>query len=104
MSDDKDHLREKLYERGKAEEDRYFAELSQKQVAKIRTEHAKSIAAGHANCPRCGATLEVAQRHGVAAEACPKGHGIWVDMDDLDKITQDQGEGWLSRLLFGKRR
>ena len=104
MSDEKDHLREKLHDREKAEEERYFSELSKKQISKIRAEHAKSVAAGHGDCPRCGAALEVAQRHGVAAEACPKGHGMWVDMDDLDKITKDQGEGWFSRLLLGKRR
>jgi Zn-finger nucleic acid-binding protein len=45
----------------------------------------------------------VAQRHGVAADACPKGHGIWVEMDELDQITNRQGEGWLSRLILGKR-
>lgn len=103
MSDDKDRLREKLHEREKAEEDRYFAELSKKQIAKIRAQHAEGVKAGHAICPRCGAALEVLQRHGVAGQACPKDHGVWIDMADLEQITKRQGEGWFSRLLLGKR-
>jgi hypothetical protein len=103
MSDDKDRLREKLHEREKGQEEHYFSELSKKQIEKIRAQHAQAVAAGHADCPQCGATLEVIQRYGVAAQACPKNHGVWMDMDDLEQITKRQGEGWFSRLLLGKR-
>ena len=103
MSDEKDHLGDKLREKEKAEEDRYFAELSKRQVEKLRAKHAESTTAGLADCPRCGAALEVVQQHGVAADACPKGHGIWLDMGELAEITTRQGEGWLSRLILGKR-
>jgi hypothetical protein len=103
MSDDKDRLREKLHEREKAEEDRYFAELSKKQIAKIRVQHAEGVKAGHGDCPCCGEQLEVIQRFGVAGQACPKNHGVWIDMGDLETNTKKQGEGWFSRLLLGKR-
>jgi hypothetical protein len=103
MSDEKDRLGQMLHEREKAAEDHYFAELSKKQIEKIRTTHAEAAAAGHNDCPRCGTALEVAQRHGIAADICPKGHGIWLEMDELDQITKQQGEGWLSRLILGKR-
>jgi hypothetical protein len=36
MSDDKDRLREQLNEREKAAEEHYFAELSKKQVEKLK--------------------------------------------------------------------
>ena len=103
MSDEKDRLGKMLHEREKAAEEHYFAELSKKQIAKIRAQHDEGIKAGHANCPRCGEPLEIMQRFGVAGQACPKNHGVWIDMDDLEQITKHQGEGWFSRLLLGKR-
>jgi hypothetical protein len=103
MSDEKDRLGDKLHEREKAAEDHYFAEQSKKQIEKLRAQHVEATAAGHANCPRCGTPLEVVQRHGVAADACPKGHGMWLDMGELEQITKREGDGWLSRILLGKR-
>jgi hypothetical protein len=103
MSDEKDRLGEKLHEREKAAEDRYFAEQSKKQIEKLRAKHAEAAEAGRANCPRCGAALEVVQRHGVAVDACPTGHGIWLDMGELEQITSRQGDGWLARILLGPR-
>jgi NCAIR mutase (PurE)-related protein len=102
MPDDKDRLTEQLRNKEKAEEDRYFAELSKKQVEKLRQTHASATAAGTADCPRCGAALEVKQRHGIAVDACPRDHGIWLDMGELEEITKRQGEGWLSRLILGR--
>jgi hypothetical protein len=104
MSDEKDHLGSKLHDREKVEEDRYFQEQSRKQIEKLRAEHAKSTAAGLATCPRCGAALEVRERNGVALDTCPKEHGVWVDMPELESITKHEGDGWFSRLLFGRRR
>lgn len=103
MPDHKDHLHEKLHDKEKAEEDRYFAEHSKKQVEKIRQAHATAAAAGTVNCPRCGAALEVKQRNGIALEACPQDHGVWLPMRELDQITKREGDGWLSRLLLGRR-
>jgi hypothetical protein len=103
MSDEKDHLGEHLHGKRKADEDRYFAEQSRKQIEKLRERHAQSTAAGQAICPRCGAALEVIERHGVALDSCPKGHGIWLDAGELEEITKRQGDSWLSRLLLGKK-
>jgi Transcription factor zinc-finger len=102
MSDDKDHLTDKLRNKEKAEEDLYFAEQSKKQIEKLRQTHASAAAAGTADCPRCGTALEVKQRHGIAVDACPRNHGIWLDMGELDQITKREGEGWLSRLILGR--
>ena len=100
MSDDKDRLTEQLKQKEKAEEERYFAELSRKQIEKLRA--AREQSSVPANCPRCGAALEVLQMRGVAVDACPKKHGIWLDEGELEQITRREGDSWLARLLLGK--
>ena len=103
MSSNKDYLTDRLHKKEKAEEDRYFEEQSRRQIEKLREAHAKSTAAGTGICPRCGAALQVVERHGGAVDACPKGHGMWFDQADFDEITKREGEGWLARLRFGRR-
>jgi hypothetical protein len=103
MADEKDRLGEKLHEREKAAEDRYFAELSKKQIESLRGTRAESAAAGRANCPRCGAALEIQQVKGVGVDACPKGDGIWLDKGELEQISKREGDSWLARLMLGKR-
>lgn len=75
MPDEKDRLGDTLHKKEKADEDRYFAEQARKQLEKLRV-HATARAAGKADCPRCGAALEVRQRGGVAVEGCSKGCGF----------------------------
>ena len=103
MPDEKDRLGEKLHEREKAAEERYFAEQSKKQIEKLRAAHAQSTAAGRAICPRCGAALEIQQMKDVAVDACPKGDGIWLDRGELEQITGREGDSWLARLLGARR-
>jgi Transcription factor zinc-finger len=103
MPDEKDRLGQKLQEREKAQEDRYFAEQSKKQIEKLRAARASSTAAGQANCPRCGAALEIQQLKGVAVDACPNGDGLWLDKGELEQITRREGDSWLARLLLGSR-
>jgi hypothetical protein len=103
MSDEKDRLGDKLHGKEKAEENRYFTEQSKKQIEKLRAKHAAATAAGTAHCPRCGAALEVVQRHGVAVDACPKGDGMWLDRGEIEQIQKSQGDGWLARILLGSK-
>ena len=102
MSDEKDRFGDKLHDKEKAEEDRYFAELSKRQLERLRQMHAAATAPA-ATCPRCGSALEILQHNGVAADGCPKGCGVWFDRGELDLVTKREGEGWLSRLLFGRK-
>jgi len=102
MPDEKDHLGDQLRKKEKAEEERFFSEQSRRQIEKLRETHAKATAAGQATCPRCGAALEVTQMKGVAIDACPKGHGIWLDAGELEAIKKREGDSWLSRLLLGR--
>jgi DNA repair exonuclease SbcCD ATPase subunit len=103
MSDEKDRLADQLRKKEKAEEDHYFAEQSRKQLEKIRAAHAQASAAGKADCPRCGAPLEVKPLKGIGVESCVKGCGIWLDKGDLEEIAKREGDSWLSRMLIGSR-
>jgi hypothetical protein len=99
MSDDKDRLREQLNERDKAHEEHYFAELSKKQVERLKTLRDHPTAPAQPSCPRCGAALQITQAKGVAVDACPNGHGLWLDQHQLDEIAKREGDSWLAKLL-----
>ena len=101
MSDEKDRLAEQLRQREQASEDKFFAEQTQKQIEKLRAARAQSTATGQATCPRCGTPLEITHLKGVAVDACPKGHGLWLDQHELDQIAKRAGDSWLARLLLG---
>src|SRR5262249_51437206 len=100
MSDDKDRLGDQLRKREHAEEDKYFAELSKKQVERLHKIHAAATT-DEMHCPRCGDALEELHSHGAAADACPKGHGVWLDQSEIDLVAQREGDGWLARLAIG---
>ena len=99
MSDDKDRLREQLDERDKAQEEHYFAELSKKQVEKLRALREHASASAQPSCPRCGTALQITQTKGVAVDACPNGHGLWLDQHQLEQIARREGDSWLAKLL-----
>ena len=65
MSDnERDRLGEKLHQKEKAEEDRYFAERDKELLEKLR--HAKDAA----RCPTCGAALVAVERGGKTTHEC----------------------------------
>ena len=103
MADEKDRLAEHLRQKEKAEEDRYFADQSRKQIDKLREANAAAKAGGKNDCPRCGAPLEVRQLKGVGIEACSKDCGMWLDRGVLEEITRREGDSWLARLLLGSK-
>ncbi len=43
------------------------------------------------DCPRCGATLTMTERHGVEIDYCPQCRGVWLDRGELDKIIERAG-------------
>jgi len=53
MADDKDRLGEKLHQKEKAEEDRYFAERDSELLARLRRQKEGETL----GWPRCGMTL-----------------------------------------------
>jgi Zn-finger nucleic acid-binding protein len=35
----------------------------------------------------------------IEIDACPTGHGIWLDTGELEKLTTRESSGWLARVL-----
>ncbi len=44
-------------------------------------------------CPIDGATLAMAERHGVEIDYCPECRGIWLDRGELDRIIEAAAPG-----------
>lgn len=40
------------------------------------------------DCPRCGVTLTMTDRHGIEIDYCPQCRGVWLDRGELDKIVE----------------
>ena len=105
MSDgEKDRYGDKLRDAEKAREDKFFAdrdrELLQKLKAQSGSQEEQAVRElAQARCPRCGDRLTTRSQLEVEIDECPKGHGIWLDAGELEKLTQRESSGWLSRLL-----
>jgi len=41
-------------------------------------------------CVRCSATIVKQKLHGIEVDACPDGHGMWLDVHELDAL-EDKG-------------
>lgn len=109
MPDDKDRLKETLQKKGKAEEDRFFAERDKAVIERLRKEltptQVKEIReVAHGRCPRCLEPLGQEELVGVTIDRCPEGHGIWLDEGELETIAGRERDSWLGRLFFRPRR
>jgi len=47
-------------------------------------------------CLRCGEDLEEILFRGIMVERCSKCHGVWLDGDELERLTTRARQGWLS--------
>lgn len=102
--DEKDRLSEKLREKEKAEEDRYFAERDRELLAKLKqkqtgTEEATLRQQALMRCPKCGEKLVSLQHHEVTVEECPSCQGMWLDRGELEILAQRENESWLARFI-----
>ena len=89
---DKDRFGDKLRDREKAEEDRYFAEQDRDKLSKLK--EASIPEPPHGLCPRCGVALEQQDHHGVSVDACTRCGGVWLDRGELEQIEQRDEEHW----------
>jgi hypothetical protein len=103
---EKDRLGERLRERGKGDEERYFSQRDRELLEKLRqgkdTEaetRARELA--RMRCPKCGERLaEIDISGGVRVDACPACHGLWLDHGELERaISYEKKAGWLTRYL-----
>jgi hypothetical protein len=95
MVDEKDRFGEKLRQKEKAEEDRFFAERDRALLDRLRHQPGTTPA----SCPRCGEPLVPREHANVTVEECPGGHGVWLDRSDIETIARREHDSWLGRLL-----
>jgi len=105
MVDEKDRFGEKLHQKEKAEEDRFFAARDQALLEKLRREKTAAQLAelrelAHMRCPKCGDGLATVEHHGVRVEECPACHGMWLDQGELEQLAHRERDSWLGRLFF----
>jgi ribosomal protein L37AE/L43A len=109
MADEKDRLGEKLRQKEKAEEDRFFAERDKALIEKLRrekstTELEEVRELARMRCPKCGERLATVQHLGVAVEECPNCHGMWLDDGELQTLAGRERDSWLGRFFHRPKR
>ena len=85
-----------LLQRGRAEENRFFAERDRELIDKLKQqkedEHEQTIKdLALARCPRDGERLAQRDLHGVTIDECPECNGIWLDTGELEALSERQG-------------
>ena len=100
MSTDKDRMGDKLHEREKAEEDRYFAKQNAEKIAKLRKDAAEEGAV-LGLCPKCGVKLVEREVHEITVDDCAECGGIWLDKGELERMVEREGEGGAARFFRG---
>jgi hypothetical protein len=107
--DEKDRLTDKLKQKEKADEDRFFAKQDKEAIERLRQEtrtaseeQVRELARDR--CPRCGDRLTAVKLHGVGVEECPAGHGMWLDGGELEQIASREKDSWLGRYFYRPRR
>lgn len=104
MATNKDRLGDKLRDREKAEEDRYFAQQDREKLEKLRDEKQAPVELGR--CPRCGTPLDERTVDEVPIDVCDGCGGVWLDKGELEQLIERETEGWASRwfrnVLAGK--
>jgi len=105
MADDKDRLGDKLRDKERGEEGKFFAERDRAAIEKLRKQAAavdqdRLAELTRNRCPKCGARLQAVEHRGVTVEECPHRHGMWLDTGELETIANRERDSWLGRLFF----
>lgn len=95
--DEKDHLGDKLRDKGKAAEDLFIAQQEQERLRRKREAEAKSAATGDGRCPRDGSVLTLATEQNVTIDVCPTCGGVWLDKGELEQLSKAEGEAGVTR-------
>jgi hypothetical protein len=109
MPDEKDRLGDKLRQKEKAEENRFFAERDKALIEKLRQQKAapepeKPREPGRMQCPKCGERLATVDHLGVTVEECPGCHGMWLDEGELQTLARRERDSWLGRFFHRPKR
>ena len=100
MEDTKDRLGQRLQEREKAEEDRFFAEKERQALDRLRQKPDAAAATGVGHCPRCGTPLDAIKLYGVDVLQCPADCGHWLDKGEIEIIAKREKNSWLGRVFY----
>ncbi len=95
MATDKDRLGEKLRDKQRGDEDRYFAQQDKEKLEALK----KDSDAPLGLCPRCGVQLEETVRKEVTIDVCRDCGGVWLDRGELETLSERSEEGWASSWL-----
>ena len=102
--DNKDRLGDKLRDKERAEEDRYFREQERAALEKLRAQKSeeeegpiRELAKGR--CPKCGEHLHELQVESVTIDKCPACNGIWLDDGELEALSHPGKRTWLGSFL-----
>ena len=105
MADDKDRLGDKLRDKQRGEEDRYFNQRDKALLEKLRQQQKAGAAEPSGmRCPKDGTALASIDQHGVTVEECPKCGGLWFDKGEVETVAKREKDSWLGRLVFGPRK
>lgn len=97
---EKDRLGTKLQEKGRAEEDVYFAKRDREAIEKLKQNMAEETSKeALMRCPKCGTKLKTVDHHGVIVEECPSCQGLWLDRGELELLAQRENESWVGRFI-----
>ncbi len=98
MSEEKDRLGDKLRDKERGEEDRYFAQLDREKIEALRRKR-QALERPLGDCPRCGSQLVGRNHLGVTVDVCDSCHGVWLDNGELQALVERSSESWMSRWL-----
>ena len=93
--EDKDRLGDKLHEKGKGDEDNYFARQDRERLERLR--QARIEASGRGLCPKDRTPLTQWSGHGVTADSCPTCGGVWLDKGELETMLRNETEPGATR-------
>ena len=86
---ERDRLSDKLRDKEKAEEDRYFAQRDRELLNKMKQEQeGEATPQALMHCPKCGTKLNTVQHHEVTVEECPSCQGMWLDRGEFESMTE----------------
>ena len=88
MADDKDRFGNKLRDKERGEEDRYFSERDRALLEKLKQQKAGAAETASMRCPKDGTALASIDQHGVTVEECPQCGGLWFDKGELETIAK----------------
>jgi ssDNA-binding Zn-finger/Zn-ribbon topoisomerase 1 len=108
---EKDRLGDKLHDKEKGEEDRYFARRDRELIQKMKQapatpEEAAGQQPAQLRCPKCEEELTPAQYQQVTADGCPVCQGPGLNRQQQETMAGQENAGagqenagWLARFF-----